>query len=97
MHTYVDLYFSPRGPSPFEIAKRLKDQAKLVFVVGPHDLVFEWTSVEEFREALERIHRALRGTGVTYRVQTVGEEPGFVGPAAWPPPLAEGPRRHPGY
>jgi hypothetical protein len=97
MHTYIDLYFAPNGVSPLEVSEKLKREADLSFVIGPHDLVFEWRSVEEFRSTLARVHRALDGTGVTYRVQTVTEEPGFVAPSAWPPPLSDAPDRHPGY
>jgi len=97
VHTYIDLYFAPDGVSPLEVADRLRKDAKLSFIVGPHDLVFEWADVEEFRTTLAQVHRALRGTGVTYRVQTALEEPLFVEPATWPPSLQPEPRQHPGY
>ncbi len=97
MHSYIDLYFSPEGPSPLEVAERLRTKAGLAFVIGPHDLAFEWQTVEEFRASLHRIHDALQGMGVTYRVETVPEDPAFVEPIPWPPPLHRGHPNHPGY
>ncbi|HXQ93826.1 MAG TPA: hypothetical protein VN864_01455 [Thermoplasmata archaeon] len=97
MHTYIDLYFTPDGVSPLEIADRLRHQANLEFIVGPHDLVFQWASVEDFRTTLEKIHKALHGTGVSYRVQSTSDDPMFVEPVAWPPSLQPGPQQHPGY
>jgi hypothetical protein len=97
MHTYVDLYFAPDGTSPLEVAERLRDTAGLSYVVGPHDLHFEWMDVEEFRSMMDRIHTALRGTGVTYKVESAADDPMFVEPVQWPPPLRTGPTQHPGY
>jgi hypothetical protein len=97
LHTYIDLFFAPDGVSPLEVADRLRRHADLEFIVGPHDLVFEWSSVEEFRTRLAKIHEALRGTGVSYRVQSVSYDPMFVEPATWPPPLQAEPQQHPGY
>ena len=97
MHSYIDLYFSPEGTSPLDIADRLRSMVGLSFVVGAHDLAFEWDTVEQFRSTLGRIHEALRGTGVRYRVETVAEEPAFVPPMAWPPVLPHSPASHPGF
>ena len=97
MHSYVDLYFSPDGASPLEIADRMKAALGTGFIIGPHDIVFDWTTTEEFQERLARLHASLRGTGVMYRVETVSDEPGFVEPVSWPPVLPRGPPAHPGY
>jgi hypothetical protein len=97
MHTYVDLYFAPEGVSPLEIADRVRKAAGLSFIIGPHDLAFEWTTIEQFHELLGKIHAALRGTGVVYRVETVAEEPAFIEPIPWPPPLSRGHATHPGF
>jgi hypothetical protein len=97
VHTYVDLTFTPEGVSPLEVAERLHRTAGLTFIVGPHDIVFEWADVEQFRETLGKIHAALRGSGVTYRVESTVEDPMFEEPTAWPPALHGGPTRHPGY
>jgi len=97
MHTYVDLYFDPQGTSPLEVADWLKKVAGLSFIVGEHDLVFAWITVEEFRHHLEAIHAALRGTGTTYRVRSTLDDPLFVEPVPWPPPLEPSLARHPAY
>ncbi len=91
MHTYVDLYFSPDGVSPLVIAERLKKHAGLSYIVGEHDLVFEWSNVPEFRERLQQLHAALKDTGVQYRIESEVDEPRFVEPVPWPPP--RGPRQ----
>jgi hypothetical protein len=97
VHTYIDLYFAPDGVSPMEIAERLRREARLEFIVGPHDLVFGWENIEEFQGRLAQIQRALQGTGVTYRVQSTSDGPMFVEPTAWPPSLQDEPEQHPGY
>ena len=97
MRAYIDLVFSPEGISPLEVGERLKRLAELEFIVGPHDLVFTWDTVAEFRSRLERLHRALQGTGVNYRIETVNEDPLYEEPATWPPPLRPGPTPHPAY
>lgn len=97
MHSYVDLYFAPDGTSPLEVADRLKETAGVAFVVGPHDLHFEWTTVEEFRVTMDRIHRALRGTGVTYKVESAVDDAMFVEPSQWPPTIQARPPNHPGF
>jgi len=94
----IDLYFSPESVSPLEVAERIRARAGLAFVIGPHDLVFDWETVEQFRSTLAKLHDALRGTGVLYRVETLREEPTFAEPVPWPPPLRErGPVQHPAY
>ena len=97
MHTYIDLYFTPESLAPLEIAKRLRHHAGLSFIIGPHDLAFEWKSEEEFHALLTKIHAALKGTGVLYRVETVAEEPAYIEPIPWPPPLPRHDPAHPAY
>ncbi|HLM90518.1 MAG TPA: hypothetical protein VK424_00450 [Thermoplasmata archaeon] len=96
MHSFVDLYFAPEGVSPLEISERLRKTAGLSFIIGPHDLAFEWGTVEEFQAMLHKVHEALRGTGVFYRVETVTEDPAYIEPIPWPPPITRS-RTHPGY
>jgi hypothetical protein len=84
MHTYIDLYFTPESLSPPEIRERVRATTGLSFIRGSHDLKFDWTTEEEFRAALLKIHEALKGTGVFYRVETVPDETGFVEPVPWP-------------
>ncbi|HYK93900.1 MAG TPA: hypothetical protein VEY07_07665 [Thermoplasmata archaeon] len=97
MRAYIDLHFSPEGISPLEVGDRLRRLADLSFIVGPHDLVFTWDDVEEFRDRLNRIHAALKGTGVSYRIETVSDELLLGEPVSWPPPLKEEPTPHPAY
>lgn len=97
MHTFVDLYFSPDGLSPLQIAERLREHAGLSFIVGSHDLVFEWSSVKQFRDRLQKLHEALQGTEVTYRLESVIDDPTFIEPTPWPPPLPGVARENPGY
>jgi hypothetical protein len=97
MHSYIDLYFAPDGVSPLEIADRIREHTGLTFIMGAHDLAFEWSSIDEFRTTLAKVHKALEGTGVVYRVETVQENPGFVDPIPWPPPFPGSPSDHPGF
>jgi hypothetical protein len=97
MHSYVDLYFTPESVSPLEISERLRAVAGLSFIIGPHDLVFEWELEKQFQERLHKVHEALKGTGVFYRVETVSEDPGFVEPFPWPPPMPRRDPVHPGF
>ena len=97
MRTYVDLTFSAKGPSPVQLAEQFKRVMGLSFIVGEHDLVFEWQTPEEFRERLEQIHEILRPTGALYRVATADEEVEFSPAVAWPPALNGEPRAHPAY
>jgi len=97
MHSYVDLYFTPESLSPLEISERVRNVAGLSFIMGAHDLVFEWANETEFRERLAKIHEALKGTGILYRVETVSDDPGFIEPLPWPPPMPRRDPVHPAY
>ena len=97
MYTYIDLFFTPESDPPLEIAKRLREHAGLSYIIGPHDLAFEWATEEDFHERLGRIHRALKGTGIFYRVETVPEDPTSLAPIPWPPPMPRNDPLHPAY
>jgi len=97
MHSYIDLYFSSESVSPLEVSDRIRSMASMEFIIGPHDIAFEWHTVEEFRSKLAKVHEALKGTGVFYRVETVTDEPGFVEPVVWPPPAMNNNPAHPGF
>ena len=97
MHSYVDLYFTPESLAPREIARRLREAAGLAFIIGPHDLAFEWRTEEEFHERIGHVHAALKGTGVFYRIETVSDDPRYVEPVPWPPSLPQRDPIHPAY
>ncbi len=97
MHTYVDLYFTPESVSPLALSDRLRAVAGLSFIIGPHDLVFDWNFEKEFQERLAKIHEALKGTGILYRVETVSDAPDFAPPIPWPPPMPRQDPEHPGF
>lgn len=84
MRSYIDLYFAPDSLAPPEIRDRVRAGTGMSFIRGPHDLVFDWTTEEEFRVKLLRIHESLKGTGVYYRVETVQDETGAIEPVPWP-------------
>jgi hypothetical protein len=97
MHSYIDLFFTPESLSPLEISKRVHAHAGLSFIIGPHDLAFEWKTEEEFHALLSKVHDALKGTGVFYRVETIAEDPAFIEPIPWPPPMPRNDPFHPAY
>lgn len=97
MRSFVDITFAADGPSPMEIAEEIKRGMGLSFLVGSHDLVFEWRTPEEFRERLEQLHEFLKGTGAFYRVHTAEEEGTVSAAVAWPPALGGEPQLHPAY
>jgi hypothetical protein len=97
MRTYVDITFSSEGRPATSVAERLLDRAGLALITGPHDLCFEWSSVEEFQRCVEAIHAALEGTHATYRLETLDDEDDSPEPVSWPPGLRESPRKNPGY
>jgi len=97
MHSYIDLFFAADGVSPLEISDKIRAMAGMEFIIGPHDIAFEWHTVEEFRTKLAKVHAALGGTHLFYRIETVTDEPGFVEPVVWPPPAVHHNTVHPGY
>jgi hypothetical protein len=88
MRSHIDLYFAPGDVTPLEIADRIHRATGLPLVRGPHDLSFEWETVEQFRGILSKVHAALRGSGAFYRVETVIDTPEFAAPLPGPPPLS---------
>ncbi len=96
MHSYIDLYFTPENISPLDISKRLH-RVGLSFIIGPHDIAFEWKTEEEFHERLSKLMAALKGTGVFFRVETIPEDPPFIDPIPWPPTAPRTDPVHPAY
>ncbi len=98
MRTYVDLFFSSESDAALDVVSKVRELAGVDFVSGPHDLLFSWQTVDEFRTMLEKVHRALAGSGIVYRIETVLDDAGYVDPVPWPPPTRPGePIPHPGY
>lgn len=95
MRTFIDITFSSDGTVPSVVADRLRDLAGVSIVVGHHDVVLDWSDVEEFRVKVKAIHDALVGTHATDRVET-GEDEGASGTLAWPPSPASEPSENPG-
>jgi len=97
MRTYIDITFSSDGTVPTTVAARIHTIAHVMLLTGPHDIVFEWTTVEEFRTRIRAIHDALVGTKAMYRVVTEdqGEESAWYAPL--PPSLRNLPHENPGY
>jgi predicted transcriptional regulator len=65
MTAYISLDYSSDGPSPSEIDEIMEEQG-----LRRHGTYYfaEDMSDEELRSALDRIHRALKGSGVRYHV-----------------------------
>jgi hypothetical protein len=97
MRTYVDVTFSSDGTVATVVAERLRDLAGVTLLTGEHDIAFDWTTVEGFRERIRAIHEALAGTHATYRVMTQEADDTGTPWVAWPPPLQDTPVENPGY
>lgn len=89
MRTYVDITFAADGPSVVEVARRLKEIAGLEVIPGEHDLKFDWSSRDEFDAIVDRMQRALRNTGATFRLNSVMVDGEYMPPIVWavPPSL----------
>ena len=95
--TYVDISFSSSGMDAHAVARRLQRLAKVTLVAGDHDLYFDWKDTAEFEVHISAIHRALAGTGATYRVRTEVDPAATGKPVGWLPPLEDGPVPNPAY
>ncbi|MFO7991088.1 MAG: hypothetical protein R6U61_02195 [Thermoplasmata archaeon] len=69
MKLYIELYFDSDGSDPMTVIKKMRS---LGFepVVGEYDFAKEYETPEDYRELVETIARALRGTGVRFRLIT---------------------------
>jgi hypothetical protein len=97
MRTYIDISFSSGGMPPSALIKRFQGLSEAKFILGEHDIAFEWNTVEEFQRRMDAIHVAFGGTGVTYRVHTVPDESDLRPPVAWPPSTAPTVDENPAY
>ncbi|MFQ6089138.1 MAG: hypothetical protein ACE5K0_09590 [Candidatus Methanofastidiosia archaeon] len=82
MKSYVDLYMNSEGASIRDVISALR-ALKLKPVAGHHDILIEWENEEEFFEILEKLHKALKGMKVSYRIETIIEEREIL--PEWPP------------
>ena len=69
MKLYIELYFSSKGTEPMTVIKKLKD---IGFdpVVGEYDFAKDYETPAEYGEIVDKLSRALRDTGVNYRLIT---------------------------
>ncbi len=69
MKLYIELYFSSNGTEPMKVIKKLKD---IGFdpVVGEYDFAKDYDTPAEYGEIIDKLSRALRDTGVNYRLIT---------------------------
>lgn len=97
MITFVDLTFSPEGEHAGAVIERLGKLPGVSSVMGQHDVMFRWKTAREFDTRISAVHRALRGSGATYRVFTVEDSYQSLDPVPWIPPEGQGPSHHPAY
>lgn len=74
MKTYLTVFFSSDGARPSVATESLLD---LGFrpTKGPHDYVYEWGDVKDVKDLVwfaDRVHAALEGTHVLFKLETVG-------------------------
>jgi len=69
MKFYVRLEFSPEGTDPFTIVTMMKELGYRA-VLGDYDFAFDFEKPDEYREAVLKMHEALKGKGVRYALAT---------------------------
>jgi hypothetical protein len=97
MITFIDLIFSPSGLDAGVVIDRLQRVPGVSSVMGEHDLLFHWTSPDEFNRQLRAIHAALQGSGASYRIFTVEDSYQSKAPVSWFPAIDAEPAGHPAY
>ena len=97
MRTYIDISFSSGGMIPTVVIERIQSLAEVKFILGEHDIVFDWRTVAEFQRVMKSVHAAFGGTGVTYRVHTVADESDLRPPVVWPPTDSPALEENPAY
>ena len=97
MRTFVDVSFASGGKDALVVGRRLTAVEGVDFIAGEHDLVFHWQNVEEFEARIFAIHKALIGTGATYRVHTAEEDSPFGEPNSCPSGLVNEPPTNPAF
>ena len=67
MRTYLKIHFNSEGENPMETLKRVK-KVGFIPVVGDYDFVIDYNTPGEYSEIISRLHDALAGSGVYYRL-----------------------------
>jgi len=67
MKLYVRLEFSPEGTDPFTVITMLKDIG-FSAVLGDYDFAYEYAKPNEYKDAIDKMHDRLKGTGVRYSI-----------------------------
>ena len=72
MKTYLTIWFSSEGASPFEVVERLRS---LGFkpLRGYHDHVYDWgrsVEVDDVLQIANSVHATLKGFQVLYKLET---------------------------
>ncbi len=73
MKTYLTVFFNSEGARPSEITDLLHN---LGFkpIQGAHDFVYDWGTRTNIRDVIwfgDRLHTALKGTGILYKLETL--------------------------
>ena len=74
MKTYLTVYFSSEGAKPSTVTDALLDLG-FKATRGPHDFVYEWADAREVQDLVwfaDKVHAALEGNQVLYKLETVG-------------------------
>lgn len=74
--SYLTVTFSAEGGKPSEVAARLQS---LGFrpTTGNYDFVYQWDRNARVEDALwlaDKVQTSLQGTGVHFKIETVGDE-----------------------
>lgn len=74
MKTYLQIIFNSEGASPSEIKNQLLNMG-FQATKGNYDFVFDWgkekASINDLVFFADKIHTALRGSNVTFKIETI--------------------------
>jgi hypothetical protein len=73
MRTYIDVWNAGEGVERIDIARRM-ESIGMRTIAGHHDWFFDWSQDKDFKEMLSKVHKALQGSGVFYRTETLSDE-----------------------
>lgn len=72
MKTYLLVYHSSEGKPPSEVVDRIRSVGFKV-MKGYYDFVYEWNeqqSLDEVLKIADVLHKVLKGTGTTFKLET---------------------------